>query len=267
MASISVFQRAEKKYRMDQKAFEKILPSMHEHMVEDSYCREGKTYRICNLYYDTANYDVIRESLKKPFFKEKLRLRTYGWPSSEESRAFLELKRKVNGVVTKRRASLSYGTAIQFMAPCLHGEKHPLREKSDDPEDLFYINQQILDEIREYMNRTPLVTGTLLTYERSAWFGKDHSGFRVTFDRNIRFRRQVEDMMALSEDDMIPLMPEDFILMEAKVEGAFPLWFSHLLGRDGIRPQSFSKYGVAYKTWLKKERFKENNDIDVLGRI
>ena len=266
MAAISVFQRVEKKYRMDQTAFGKILPLINEHMEEDSYCKGGKSYRICNLYYDTEHYDVIRESLKKPFFKEKLRLRTYGWPASEESIAFLELKRKINGLVTKRRATLSYGVALRFMAPYLQGEGFSSKELSL-PEDLSYINRQVLKEIQEYLAYSPVATGTLLTYERVARFGREDPGFRLTFDRNIRFKRCVKDMTSLSEDTMIPLMHEDFILMEAKAEGAFPLWFSRLLSREEIRPQSFSKYGVAYKTYLKKDCLNDDDRIDVLGRI
>lgn len=245
----------EKKYRMNQATYQKILPIIEENMGEDSHCLGGKSYRICNLYYDTPGDDVIRQSLKKPFFKEKLRMRSYGYPESEESRVFLELKRKINGIVTKRRATLSYGVALRFL------------ENRQIPEDLSYINRQVLCEIREYLSHTELTSGTLISYDRRAFFSRENPDFRVTFDRNIRYKRGILAIRSDAEKDLAPITAEDFILMEAKVEGAYPLWFAHLLGEKGICPQSFSKYGVAYKTWLKKERFGGEESIDVFGRL
>ena len=254
MSAISVFRRVEKKYRMDPAGMESLLPAIKERMDEDSYCVGGNYYRICNLYFDTTRDDVIRESLKKPFFKEKLRMRSYGYPETEDSPVFLELKRKVNGIVTKRRATLPYAAALAFL------------DQGTIPEGLSYMNRQVMREISAYLQRHPIETGTLLTYERSAWFGREDSdpGFRITFDRNICCSRGVMDM---NHEAARPLLADDFILMEAKVEGAFPLWFSRLLAREKIRHQSFSKYGVAYKTWLKEDRFEKDRTINVLGPI
>ena len=268
MSSISVFRRTEKKYRTDAETYRKLIPLLEQHMELDPFCSGGRPYQICNLYYDTAHDDVIRESLKKPFYKEKLRMRSYGFPADDNAEVFLELKKKIDGVVMKRRATLPYGKALRFM------------KDTTIPEDLSYINRQVLREIREYLFRIDIRTSTLLTYERMAWFGKEDSRFRLTFDYNIRYLRGATEIRPCLN---IPaglsgnrrkqmhrfdsLFSDDFMLMEAKVENAFPLWFSHLIGQEKIYPQSFSKYGVAYKNYLKNERFGGDETIDILGYL
>lgn len=57
---------------------------------------------ICNIYFDTKQYDLIRHSITKPFFKEKVRLRSYNTPT-QNSKVYLEIKRKYDKVVGKRR--------------------------------------------------------------------------------------------------------------------------------------------------------------------
>ena len=57
---------------------------------------------IASLYYDTPDYRLIRTSVEKPAFKEKIRLRSYGL-AVEGSPVYLELKRKAYGIVYKRR--------------------------------------------------------------------------------------------------------------------------------------------------------------------
>ena len=64
-------------------------------MDPDEHCKSGKNYNIYNIYYDTDNSDVIRHSISKPYYKEKLRLRSYYIPNNSNDKVFLELKRKL----------------------------------------------------------------------------------------------------------------------------------------------------------------------------
>jgi len=52
----------------------------------------------------TQDNQLIRHSVSKPRYKEKLRLRSYGVPSLD-AKVYLEIKKKVNGLVNKRRRS------------------------------------------------------------------------------------------------------------------------------------------------------------------
>jgi hypothetical protein len=249
--AINVFRRYEKKFIMDAAAMERLLPTVREHMDPDKYCVNGRTYHICNLYFDTEQDDVIRESLQHPFYKEKLRMRSYGLPQSGEDSVFLELKKKVNRIVTKRRTKLSYAQAAAF-----------LREATV-PEGADYMQRQVLSEIDYYLSHKDVGPTTLISYDRMAFFDRTDPNFRLTFDSNLRHLRGVQTFLGGQEGEL--LFPPDFRLMEVKVSGSYPKWFADLLCEQAIRPHSFSKYGVAYKTHLKQALGRE--DIPVLGHI
>ena len=118
--SISVMKRYEMKYLLNSEQTRRFREKLQGHMQIDQY---GKT-SIASLYYDTPNYQLIRSSLEKPVFKEKIRLRSYGL-ATEDSPVFLEMKRKANGVVYKRRIQT---TIPPKKATCTTGDRSP--EKS-----------------------------------------------------------------------------------------------------------------------------------------
>lgn len=253
--AITVFRRYEKKYLMDDVTMNRLLPEIRKHMEADKFCREGKTYEICNLYFDTEGYDVIRESLSKPFYKEKLRLRSYGVPRAPGDVVFLEMKKKVNRIVTKRRAKLSLGEAEAFLS------------KRTIPADASYMTRQVLTEIDYYLSHKQVAPAMQISYDRMAFFDQEDPRFRLTFDKNIRYTRLAGREGAMSRGREQMLLPGNFRLMEVKVSEAYPLWFSELLSREQIHRSSFSKYGVAFKTYLKEEVLEEAEKINILSRI
>lgn len=60
-------------------------------MALDEY---GRT-TIRNLYFDTDNYRLIRRSIDKPAYKEKLRVRSYK-QADADSTVFVELKKSIS---------------------------------------------------------------------------------------------------------------------------------------------------------------------------
>lgn len=113
------FERVEKKYLLTPAQLDALAPMLHRHMQIDQYGR----HTICNVYYDTPDYRLIRTSLQKPVYKEKLRLRSYGVPGPGDT-VFVELKKKYRGVVYKRRTALELTAASagwRAMAPRRRG--------------------------------------------------------------------------------------------------------------------------------------------------
>ncbi len=237
--AIEVFNRSEIKYLLTDDVYRKIRPILEDYMEVDAYSRNGEFYTICNIYYDTDRHDLIRKSIDKPAYKEKLRLRSYGVVRPGD-KVYLEIKKKFDGKVNKRRTSMRLEEAYRYMLT---------REK---PAPKSYMSHQVFREIDQLMNRYPLKPKLYLSYDRNAYFGKEDNGFRVTFDTNILTRREDLglDIGIYGES----LLPEGLWIMEAKAENALPLWFARLLSTYRIYPASFSKYGSEYqKTILQKE--------------
>lgn len=219
-----IFERYEKKYRLSEEKYLLLIERLSEYMKTDQY---GK-HTICSLYFDTDDFLLVRRSIEKPMYKEKLRLRSYGIPTPE-SNVFLELKKKVDGVSYKRRIPLTLDEAEQY----INDGKLP-KEKG-----------QILEEIDWFIKFYKTTAKVLMFYERTALYGIEDSSLRITFDSNIRFRTEQLDF--IHGDDGIPMIESGEHIMEVKVMGAFPIWLSQLLAELNIYPTSFSKYGNAYR--------------------
>lgn len=230
----TVFNRYEKKYIMPEEIYEELRYRLKPHMEEDKY----GLHTICNIYYDTPDALLIRRSIEKPKYKEKLRLRSYGIPKLE-SKVFLEIKKKYRKVVNKRRIELTLQEAYDYV------------ERGVKPD----IEGQIVNEIDFFLKRYPLEKSLYLAYDRVALFGREDSQFRITFDKNIRSRRT---FMGLENGDKgEKLLPDGYYLMESKIMGATPLWFTEILSELDIYPTSFSKYGNIYKKEMGEFHFEE----------
>lgn len=231
MAYQTVFKRYELKYMLNLAQKARILEAMSPYMMLDNY---GKT-TIQNVYLDTENYRIIRRSLEKPDYKEKLRIRSYG-EARPDSTVFVELKKKYDKVVYKRRVSMCERDAVQWV-----------RRETRSP-----IDTQISREIDYFMEIYGRLSPTVfLSYEREAYFDTGGGDFRVTFDGNILARR--EDVSLTSRVYGTPLLDEGQALMELKCSGGIPLWMTRLLSSEHIYKTSFSKYGRAYEALIFPE--------------
>ena len=81
LMAINTFKRYELKFLLNDEQYNSILPVIHQYMNPDKYCVGGKEYGIYNIYYDTDDNYLIRTSLEKPYYKEKIRLRSYYSPA------------------------------------------------------------------------------------------------------------------------------------------------------------------------------------------
>ena len=263
--AIEVFNRREIKYMISDQQKEELLSIIGNYMESDPYNRDGKTYSICNLYLDTESDELIRKSLEKPEFKEKIRLRSYGKVPLDAT-VFLESKKKFDSVVNKRRTpfilSDAYryfedGTLPEVWGGTLQsgGAVQPAGTVSAEPQPAPSkpkMNVQVMREIDYIMHFYNLKPRVYISYDRLAFFEKNNSDFRLTIDRNIQTRRTDLRLDSPAYGDQ--LLPEGKWLMEAKAFKAFPLWFVHFLSEHKIYSTSFSKYGAEYKNYLKKGR-------------
>lgn len=225
MAIQTVFKRHELKYMLTLEQKEKILQAMEPYMKLDKY---GRT-TIRNLYFDTDNYLLIRRSIEKPTYKEKLRIRSYG-KADADSLVFVELKKKYKHVVYKRRITLPEKEAMEWL------------ERKNQCEKKTQISEEI-DYFLDYYET--LHPAAFLSYEREAYYSEDGTDFRVTFDDNVLFRE--DDLSLGAEVYGTSLLPEGMVLMELKCSGGIPLWMTQVLSEEKIYKTSFSKYGTGYR--------------------
>ena len=239
MAIQTVFKRYEIKYMITLEQKAKILEAMKPYMKLDKY---GRT-TIRNIYYDTDTYLLIRRSIEKPTYKEKLRIRSYG-RAEPNSTVFVELKKKYKHVVYKRRISLPETDAVKWLSREQHCHKHT----------------QISEEVDYFLDYYKTLRPTVfLSYEREAFYANDGSDFRVTFDDTILCRQ--DDLSLESEVYGTPILPEGKVLMEIKCSGGIPIWMTKTLSEEHIYKTSFSKYGTAYQTMIFPRLIGEQKNV------
>ncbi len=230
----TVFERTEKKYILTLSQRRALLSKIFEHIKPDEY---GES-TVCSLYFDTDDYRLVRRSMEKPVYKEKLRLRSYSTPKAG-SKVFLELKKKYNGVVYKRRQTLEYTQAKEYI------------RSGKMPED-SQIMREIDWSMRYYEGIKPKM---FIAYDRTAFYSKTDRELRITFDRNVRFRTDNLDLGKGHYGERI--LDRELCIMEIKALSAMPLWLTEALNELKVFPGSFSKYGTAYQlTEQRKKLYK-----------
>lgn len=264
----AVFKRKEIKYLLSSEERNALLPILKACMEPDAFAHSS----ISNLYYDTPDFRMVRRSLEKPMYKEKLRLRSYGTPK-DTSTVFPEIKKKAMGIVYKRRISLPYQEAVSFLSRQQIASTDTCdRTTQQIPSTDMYdgTTRQIFHELdwmlASYEDLAPRV---FLSYERDSYKGISDPSLRLTLDQDILFRTDRLDLREGAFGEAI-LLPNQ-TLMEVKISNAAPLWLAQALSEIGTFPVSFSKYGRAYERICRDPRWrKEMNghaEIDAHTKI
>ncbi len=226
--AIEVFNRYEYKYLVDKNTLSKLLKIFDEVLIKDEFCQKYGEYHIINYYVDTLNYQMIRDSLDKPLYKQKLRLRTYEELNSKDDYVFFEIKKKFLGLVNKRRCKLSMSEAEDL----IYKKKYPIIKD--------YMNEQILNEIFYILKQDTYEIKNKITYNRIAFFSSDRK-LRISFDFDI-------------DSENKKYLDYGYSLMEIKTPDSIPLWLKDVLNDLNITKRSFSKYGLTYLDKLQGEK-------------
>lgn len=233
------FRRVEKKYVIKEEQYLALIDKIKDKMQEDEH---GES-TICNIYFDTKHYYLIKHSLSKPVFKDKIRLRSYNIPT-EDDLIYLEIKRKYAGIVSKRRIETTLNEFYSYI------------ENSNN-----IAESQIKKELDYYFKYYKLKETMFVSYKRSAYYDKENKDFRLTFDSNILARNY--DLQIEKGNYGEQILEKEKYIMEVKTLGAMPLWFIKILDELKIYPCGFSKYGEAYK----KIVLETNNEEKILLKV
>lgn len=231
------FKRYEKKYIITKEQHDYLIDYLKNNMELEGFCKKNGSYLIRNVYLDSLDDTLIRRSCDKPKFKEKIRIRKYGEYNDGGDEYFLEMKRKCEGIVYKRRVKLNTM------------ELHNFTTKGIIPKNKGYLEEQVLKELSYFFKLYEPIPKSFIQYTRIAYQGIYDKEFRLTFDNDITSRRN--DFSFDNNKVETTLLPKDKYLMEVKVSCAMPLWFTQALSNINAVPTSFSKYGTDFKLMVK----------------
>lgn len=228
----NVFRRHEEKYLISKEQSAALQKVMASFMVSDQF---GE-YLVQNLYFDTHDWDVIRTSVDRPVYKEKMRMRCYNKLESPltPNDVFLELKKKLSGIVYKRRMTIPKDASIDAIRKIVACKE-----------------TQISREMDFYLRCNPVYERVHIAYQRKALMGIENPELRITFDTNMRFRLDYLDFMSTLEGR--PILPGSEVILEIKTTGGIPLWLTRALSENGVFPRTFSKYGTCYTNYIANE--------------
>ncbi len=219
----SIFKRVEEKYILTLEQWNLLFQKINKYIEKDKFPKST----ICNIYFDTEDNKLIINSLEKPIYKEKVRLRSYNIPNLDDN-VFLEIKSKYKGTVGKRRIKLKLSEFYRYLynnnVPC---------------------DEQIMKELDYLFKYYKLIPSYFIAYDRKSYRGCLEKDLRITIDSNLRSRK--EDLKLELGDAGKKYFDSDKCIMEIKTLGAMPLWLVRNLSELQIYPVSFSKYGSIYK--------------------
>ncbi len=222
---MNTFRRIEQKYLISKEQHDALLTRLDDKIVKDEYFFND----MYTMYLDTPNNDLIIQAIEKPLYKEKFRLRSYGLCENNDSKIYLEIKKKFKGVGNKRRISLTLGEFYKYL-------ERDIRPQNAKP--------SIMAEMDYNFERHHLQPQIMLNYARYSYYLRENRHLRITFDHNLRYRTKKLDLT--NGDDMLPVLNRGIYIMEIKSLDSIPLNLAHLLSELQIYPRSFSKAKAAY---------------------
>lgn len=214
----NIFKRTEQKYLINKIKLNQLLNRIDKYIEKDEYFKS----EISNIYFDNDNHELLIESLEKPHFKVKVRLRMY----NRSDYVFLEIKNKVNGIVGKRRIKLTLSEFYDYM------NNHKIK------------NTQIMKELDYYFKLFNLKPSIFVAYDRLSYKEKNNKNLRITIDANLRSR--YDNLRIESGSYGEKYFSDDIYIMEIKSLDSLPLWLVRNLSELKIYPVSFSKVGSIY---------------------
>ncbi len=191
----------------------------HQHLQPDPHVSNdnGDGYLVSSLYLDTPEFQVFHRAAG--FRQRKYRLRRYG----DEALVWMELKRKQQGRVRKRRTSVA---------------DMELQPKLLSPLDETWEGGWFRRRLENFQLR-PVCQ---VTYQRFACVGISPFGpLRLTLDTDLKFQRTdnwAVPSQPLTSDCLLP----DQQILELKFRETIPNSFRDLIRDQRLVEGTFSKY-------------------------
>ncbi|NLO22956.1 MAG: polyphosphate polymerase domain-containing protein [Fibrobacter sp.] len=245
----STLERFELKYHIPVSWADRIGELISPYCEEDHYSKitPGRFYWITNLYLDSPQWTFMGWKNAGLLDRFNMRIRTYGEHPDPKGVFHFEVKRKVNRISYKSRATLKgHNPSIIF-------DKTPADWPELSERDALYL--------KDFVYKTTLHNAKprLLTqYKRRAWFGLTEDYSRVTIDTGMRFREENAFDYSVDPKYMHSTgLPRFFspgcdAVLELKAPASqVPYWMIDLIKKMNLKLSGFSKFGNAVNEWKR----------------
>jgi VTC domain len=230
------FNRFELKYLLPVERVPALVSALSPYVRADPHSEGAgpSGYPIHSVYWDSPQLRCFWEKIEGLKVRRKLRLRRYG----DADDVFLEIKQRVDRTLQKRRVVWPLARVAEAEEP---DALDALLEESDDR-----VAREIL-----FLRRTYDLRPTMgISYRRRAFFARNESDLRVTFDTRVQYHAAEPSVAQLGESGRYVVAPA-LAVLEIKFGHAVPLWLCKLVSHFELRMVRFSKYCSAVdRAWF-----------------
>jgi hypothetical protein len=230
-SDVTLRSRFECKYLISPAAVPAMREFIQPFMAPDRFAArwENNRYQISSLYLDSPDLKLYQQTVGGEKNRFKLRIRTYD--DEPESPVFLEVKRKVNNIVSKRRVGISREDAASYLNDGPGEWIHALPFDAVDDIDYFSLHSNLTDA-------KPVIR---VRYTREAYEARGGDPVRVTIDTNLMHAVTLDHDLRHGEGRWVTTPVEGSIL-ELKFTERYPEWIADLVKAFGLKQQPVPKY-------------------------
>lgn len=218
--------RHELKYNITYWQYLQLRSRFRQVMKTDPHTEADGTYQIRSIYFDNVQDKALREKVNGVAKREKFRIRYY---NDNFTHIILEKKIKDNNLCMEVSAGLKEAECRMLLAGNLEWMRnHP---------------SSLVQELYEKMKYQQLRPRVLVSYTREPYIYAA-GNVRITFDWNVRTTMYHQKFLEEKVYDVEAVQCPGEMIMEVKYDAFLPRVIQDLIQMDGVRQQSFSKYGA-----------------------
>lgn len=202
------------------------------------------SYSVHSLYMDSPGMALYNSTINGDKNRFKLRIRFYN--EREDTPVFLEIKRRMNNIISKKRVGVPRSCMPLILAgqipdaSYLYDHKNGVGERAFNDLAIAHQEQALIDFV-DMVNRLEAQPVSHVAYQREAWVQPNSNKVRVTLDRQVRCEADPDARMVTAMLNPT-LVFGDWVILELKFTDRFPNWFRELVEVFNLTQCGAAKY-------------------------
>lgn len=211
------------------------------------------SYPVHSLYLDSPGMALYHSTINGD--KNRFKLRILFYNEREDTPVFLEIKNRMNNIISKKRVGIPRQAVCSIMAgqiPSLAdlapknfkqiSSSHSLTPVEEQK--LFELTssqEEALLEFSQRVNQLQAQPVSHVAYQREAWVLPDNNAVRVTMDRQVRCEPDPDARLNTLMNNPTFVFG-DWVILELKFTDRFPNWFRELVEVFNLTQCGAAKY-------------------------